>query len=163
MMDIRIRQFNGSKYYVSDSGEVFKKINPYETNKGYLNVKLYLPGKTLTTGVHRLVARLFLNNPYELDQVNHKDEDKKNNCVDNLEWCSSKYNANYGTRVERMARGHSKPIYSLDLSGRPILKFISIAAASTYYGIDSSSITKALKDKRLTAGGYRWKYDERGN
>lgn len=163
MTEIRIRQFEGSKYYVSDSGDVFKRINPYETNKGYLNVKLYLPDKTLTTGVHRLVAKLFLDNPYGLEQVNHKDENKKNNCINNLEWCSNKYNANYGTRLERIAQGHNKPIYSLDICGRPILKFESIVSASTYYGIDSSSIIKALKDKRYTAGGYRWKYDERGN
>jgi hypothetical protein len=61
-----------------------------------------LNGKAKKERVNRLVAIAFLDNPEGLPQVNHKDENKLNNSVENLEWCSAKYNANYGTRTERI-------------------------------------------------------------
>ena len=69
---------------------------------GYHIVTLSKEGKTKCIGVHRLVARVFIPNPDGLPQVNHRDENKSNNSVDNLEWCDVKYNTNYGTRIERM-------------------------------------------------------------
>ena len=162
MMNLTIKQYEDSKYYISDTGEIFKKINPYMSNKGYLNVKLYLKDKTYTTGIHRLVAKLFLDNPNNCDQVNHKDENKLNNNVSNLEWCDNKYNSQYGTRIDRMAEGHCKPIIAIDSSGN-IKSYPSTAYASSELNIDTSSITKALKNKRHSAGGYRWCYDNERN
>ena len=72
--------------------------------KGYKRVKLFADGKTLNTRVHRLVALAFIPNPENLPQVNHKDEIKSNNLVENLEWCSAQYNTMYGTRLERRKR-----------------------------------------------------------
>lgn len=66
--------------------------------RGYLKVGLSKDNKTKHVFVHRLVAGAFIDNPNNYPQVNHKDEDKTNNCVDNLEWCTNLYNANYGTR-----------------------------------------------------------------
>lgn len=70
-------------------------------SNGYLHVMLCRDGTRLTKSVHRLVATTFIPNPENLPQVNHKDEDKSNNTVTNLEWCSSKYNMNYGTKNRR--------------------------------------------------------------
>lgn len=71
------------------------------TKYGYVRCNIKVNGVTRSYFVHRLVAEVFIPNPYNLPQVNHKDEDKTNNMVDNLEWCDSKYNMSYGTRQER--------------------------------------------------------------
>ena len=76
-------------------------IKPSISSNGYQNVVLCKNGKTKTFTMHRLVAIAFLYNSDNLPQVNHKDENKLNNCVDNLEWCDSKYNNNYGTRNKK--------------------------------------------------------------
>lgn len=73
----------------------------YEEKKGYYQVVLAKDGKAKTYRVHRLVAVAFLENPNNYTDVNHKDEVKTNNNVDNLEWCTRKYNNNYGTKPER--------------------------------------------------------------
>lgn len=101
-------------YMVSNLGRV-KSLNYMHTGKehllrllknggGYLQVDLWNCGKMKRYSVHRLVAMAFIPNPDNLPQVNHKDEDKLNNCVDNLEWCDGKYNSNYGTRNERISK-----------------------------------------------------------
>ena len=74
-----------------------KVLSPVKDKYGYLTVVLSCNGKQKTIKIHRLVAQAFLPNPDNLPQVNHRDEVKLNNCVDNLEWCSAKYNLSYGT------------------------------------------------------------------
>ena len=76
-------------------------IQPSINSRGYQNVILCKNGKTKTFTMHRLVAIAFLDNSDNFPQVNHKDENELNNCVDNLEWCDSKYNNNYGTRNKK--------------------------------------------------------------
>lgn len=71
-------------------------------NNGYMNVGLWKDRQKTTYYIHRLVAKAFLPNPDGLPEVNHIDECLSNNMVTNLEWCTSEYNANYGTRNERM-------------------------------------------------------------
>lgn len=73
-------------------------------NGGYVRVCLSKDGVEIGYSVHRLVAMAFIDNPLNLPEVNHKDENKKNNSVDNLEWCTSLYNNNYGSHNEN----HSK-------------------------------------------------------
>ena len=79
-----------------------KVLSPIKDRDGYLQVNLCYSGRINSIKVHRLVAQAFIPNPDNLPQVNHKDENKTNNCVENLEWCDSKYNNNYGTRKDKV-------------------------------------------------------------
>ena len=89
-------------YLVSDKGEIYslytnKYLSPRITELGYLVVILTHNGIKKSKRVHRLVAEAFIPNPNNLPEINHKDENKLNNSVDNLEWCNRTYNNNYGT------------------------------------------------------------------
>lgn len=75
-----------------------KVLSPAKDKDGYLVVSLHFNGKKNTIKVHRMVAEAFIPNPDNLPQVNHRDEDKTNNRVENLEFCTAKYNLSYGTR-----------------------------------------------------------------
>ena len=113
-----------SLYEVSDQGRVKsigygkeRILKPSRNNCGYLQVVLCKNGEKKMCCVHRLVAQTFIPNPQNLPQVNHKDEDKDNNSVQNLEWCDQKYNNNYGTHNQRMAEKKSKPVIQYTKSG----------------------------------------------
>ena len=110
--------------------------------------------------IHRLVALTFLPNPNRLPQVNHKDENKENNSVENLEWCDAKYNSNYGTRNARVAEKHSKPVSQYSLDGDWIATYKSMLEAERITGIQSSSISKCCKGELKKTGGYHWQYAE---
>ena len=106
-------------YEVSNKGNVRNirrntLLKLSKNNYGYIKVFLYKNGIRTCLSVHRLVAQAFIPNPDNLPQVNHKDEDKTNNSVDNLEWCNQKYNVNYGHRTEnaintRVKNGYADP------------------------------------------------------
>lgn len=78
-----------------------KVLSPGKNKDGYLLINLHCNEKNKKCLVHRLVAQAFIPNPDNLPQVNHKDEDKLNNRVENLEWCDAKYNINYGSRKDK--------------------------------------------------------------
>ena len=93
-------------YQVSNNGRVRRKRDHYELSQqigsgGYKQVVLSKGGKSKPIPVHRIVAKAFIKNEFNYPCVNHKDEDKQNNNVENLEWCSYRYNINYGTRTSR--------------------------------------------------------------
>ena len=98
VMKERMFDNNGKRCYKPKRLATFTK-----TRQGYLTVTLHINGKTVRIFVHRLVAMAFIPNPENLPCVNHKDEVKTNNNVDNLEWCTREYNNNYGTRNERIS------------------------------------------------------------
>ena len=105
--------YNNS-YYINEDGRVLsiginkngrrvsKYLIPQNGPCGYIIVGLMKDNKTHYERLHRLVALTFISNPNNYKQVNHKDEDKTNNNVNNLEWCTSEYNNNYGTRNNRI-------------------------------------------------------------
>ena len=100
-----IENTNG-RYLVSDDGRVFsvlsnRIIKQQLNNTGYYRVELNINGVVKRLLVHRIVAKAFIPNPNNYEYVNHKDENHKNNHVDNLEWCTPKYNTNYGTCIQR--------------------------------------------------------------
>ena len=129
-------------------------LTPRLDGKGYEMVALYKEGKARNTKVHRLVAQAFIPNPNNYPQVNHKDEDKTNNNVDNLEWCTNEYNHNYGTRNERVAKSLSKKVICITTGEI----FNSMREACRKYDINTGRMTECCQGKRKTAGGYKWKY-----
>ena len=132
--------------------------------RGYANVNLYKNGKRKNILIHRLVAMAFIPNPENKPMINHKDENPLNNCVDNLEWCTASYNANYGTRNERIIQNHRRYKFGDSPRAKAIFceelnkKFDCIASAQEELGICGSSICNACKGKQKTAGKFHWKY-----
>ena len=153
-------------YEISNDGFVKSlvknKILSFNYNgcKAYKQVQLFKDGKRHTKLIHRLVAEAFIPNPNNLPEVNHKDEDTFNNAVDNLEWCTSKYNANYGTRNIRIAEKTSKPLYQLNKdTGEIIKEWKSAAEVQRSLGWRKDNINFACTHNN-TSYGYKWKYIE---
>ena len=146
-------------YMVSNKGNV-KSLNYRHTgrekmlklsvnNKGYLIVKLYKNRKLKNLRVNRLVAEAFISNPNNYQQVNHKNEIKDDNRVENLEWCDAKYNNNFGKC--------SKPVLQIDkTTNKLIAEYPSLREVERQLGI--SHISECCLGKRNTAGGFKWKF-----
>lgn len=136
-------------------------VTPARCSNGYLELQASMGAKRKCLLVHRLVAQYFIPNPDSLPEVNHKDENPRNNCVDNLEWCTPKYNCNYGTRNQRcMEKVIKKPVRQLSLGGKLIRIYPMIKDAMRATGIDETQIGRVCKGKNKTAGGYKWEYVE---
>ena len=150
------------KYQVSNQGRVWSVKNQKYLKlgidkDGYCGVVLYAKnGKAKDEKVHRLVALAFLPNPDKLPQVNHKDENPSNNCVDNLEWCTNKYNVNYGTRNKRAGEKNSRPVICLELN-KP---FKSMTEAAEALNVHHSLIYACCNGIQKTTGGYHFKYGD---
>lgn len=143
-------------YAVTSCGRVWsyrskKFLKPNKNNYDYLYIVLSKNGNPKTKTVHRLVMETY--NPCENMkdlQVNHRDENKENNCLNNLEWCTAKYNVNYGTRNERTR----KRVRCIETG----IIYESLSEASRQTGIAQSSISECCNGKRKTAGGFHWEY-----
>lgn len=155
-------------YQISNFGNVKslqrdkEKLLRQYIKRGYFQVGLSKEGTVAWKSVHRLVAEAFIDNPDNLPQVNHKDEDKTNNRVDNLEWCTADYNNKYGTRTKRATKSNSKPIIQLNLNGEIIKEWRSAAEVEKELGFNDEFISDCAKQKygRKTAYGYKWRYKE---
>ena len=154
-------------YEVSDYGRVkslkFGKeriLKPRRDKDGYLFVTLYKNGDHKTCKVHRLVAQTFIPNPDNLPQVNHKDEDKENNSVQNLEWCDRKYNYNYGTRIQRISEKNSKPVLQYTKSGEFVKEWKSARDVQRNLGYFGTYISSCCLGKRKSAYGFIWKFKD---
>lgn len=145
-----------------------KIIKPFLTIWGYIQVYLYKSGtkKGNNHTIHRLVAEAFIPNPNNLPEVNHIDEDKTNNNVENLEWCDRKYNKNYGTRTKKVAekltnrKDLSKQVYQYTLDGELINIWPSTKEIERKLGYDNGNIGKCCNNKYKQAYGYKWNYNE---
>ncbi len=121
---------------------------------GYVVVNL----SRKTHKVHRLVANAFIENPNNYPCVNHKDENKTNNNSCNLEWCTYKYNNNYGTRNERISQNEGRKIIQYDLDGNEVMRWTSITRAAEFYGVNRTTICGACAGRQHTSCGYVWRY-----
>lgn len=124
--------------------------------KGYVAVALQRNYTTKQVKIHQLVAKAFCPNPNGYVEVNHIDEDKKNNRADNLEWCSRSYNVNYGTGKDKRRLAVIIPVEMLDDYGNVLMEFDSRAAAARYVGVDGGNIGRAIKTNGKS-GGYYWR------
>lgn len=131
---------------------------------GYVKVRLCKNGVVVDRNVHRLVAVAFIPNPENLPQVNHKDEDKANNHVENLEWCDSKYNNNYGTKKARFRATRlndprtSKPVLQFTLKGEFVAEYPSVREAGRSNGFMHCNIRCCCLGKTSTAYKFIWRF-----
>lgn len=134
----------------------FKKdfLVPKIDKDGYHYVCLYKKGKEKWFKVHRLVGMMYIPNPDNLPQINHKDENKANNYVGNLEWCTNKYNVNYGMRTKKASAALGKKVYCYELDK----VFNSMLEARKETG--ALKIAEVCRGKFSQSGGYHWKFVE---
>ena len=165
-----IKDYEG-KYQINTTGQIKnskgKILLGYINNKGYQMVHLRTKESNKLHSVHKLVAQTFIPNPKHLPEINHKDENKLNNAVPNLEWCDGTYNKNYGTRNKRISNTkinntyNTKPVICIETK----VIYKSTREAERQTGIDNSQISAVCNHKKnyKTAGGYHWKYIERSD
>lgn len=156
----RISKVKGFKI----NGKILKSI---KGSNGYMYVSLSADNIPRRFTVHRLIALTFLENPNGYTSINHKDENKENNSVNNLEWCTSKYNTNYGTCVSRASKArmnnkaHSKPVEQIDEStGEVVCVYPSIREIMRINGYARAHISACCHGKEKRAYGYKWKFAE---
>ena len=133
-------------------------ISQSYTSKGYKRVNIHFKEKKKEELVHRLVAEAFIPNPDNLPCINHKDETKTNNAVENLEWCDCRYNNTYGTRIKKSVEKQSVKVIQCTLDGRFVDEYPSINEAGRKTKISAGHICHVCKGLRPNAGGYVWHY-----
>ena len=165
-----IPQFEGL-YQVSNLGNIksFRKSTKYGcqeefilknsvSNNGYCQVTLYTGQLRRKFLVHRLVAKAFVSNPNNLPQINHIDENPLNNRADNLEWCTAKYNNNYGTAKFRSILTKSKMVEQYLPTGEFLARYACANIAESITKNNKKMIRESCNGNCKTAGGFIWKY-----
>lgn len=148
---------NGKQYH-RKSQVLRKQIS----KDGYYKVVLNKDGKSKTFLLHRLVAQAFIPNPDKLPQINHKDENRLNNNIENLEWCDPKYNCNYGTHKQKLSELfknyplYSKPVLQY-LNGELIKEWESMMECERH-GFDHSAIRRCCLNEQKQHKGYNWRF-----
>lgn len=166
-------------YYVSDYGRVkgmpnrlCKQVHILKTcftHNGYCTISLKENNNSMPKRVHRLVCIAFLANPNNYPQINHKDENKLNNTLDNLEWCTSKYNCNYGTRNERttkylIEKGATRKVNKYTKDGKFISSFQTLAEAALDCGsLSAGTIWACCTYRTYSFHGYTYRFADDTN
>ena len=161
MNQIDITKFEN--YQITDDGRVWSKnsekyLTPFEVG-GYLRVSLYRDGKCFPMFIHKLVADAFLPNPNNYQEVNHKNENRYDNRVENLEFCTHLYNMRYGTRTQRQIDSISKEVYQYSKSLEFIRKYKSCTEAERENpDFNHRGISYACIGKLKTYKGFIWSH-----
>ena len=159
-------------YEVSDKGRVRsvdrvdrigrkrrgQEIKPATQKNGYKFISINHDGKQKHALVHRLVAEAFLENADGLPEVNHKNENKADNSVENLEWCTHKQNHNYGTGHKKSAEKQSVSVVQKNVDGEIVARWRSIREAARTTGAGRKEIGRCCNGKLRTSNGYIWEY-----
>lgn len=132
-----------------------KILKPVSVSGGYLQVYI---GKKNVKLVHRLIAEAFIPNPNNLPCVNHKDENKTNNKLENLEWCDYSYNNRYNNKNLKIGEKLSKTLYQYTLDGEFVNTWTSLSECSRQTGYNNSAISNVCNGKQKTAYGFKWSY-----
>ena len=148
-------------YEVSNLGKVRniksgKVLKPHLNHKGYLKHHLSKNNKLKELFLHRIVATAFIDNPEGKPCVNHIDENKLNNDLSNLEWCTVKENNVHGTRIKRASEKCFKKVIQLDLNDNVLNEFESIKQAGQETGVFATRISACCNGKVKSAGGFKW-------
>ena len=169
------------KYQISNLGNVkslrykgsyiSKNLVPKTNNDGRLWVELWKSGKGKPMLIHRLVGEAFIPNPDNLPQINHKDENPKNNVVWNLEWCTGEYNIQYSARRQlerytcfgqqpkpRNGKNNKYPINQYDMSGNLVKTWPNARTILLQTGMSDWSISECCRGNRKKAYGFKWRY-----
>lgn len=152
-------------YQISDKGRIFTKrrldgnriiygreLHPQITEDGYLKVGLTKNSETKRFYVHRLVAQHFIKNPQNLPQVNHKDGNKFNNNVSNLEWCTKSQNQEHAVKNSLMQHGEARP--GAKLTEKDVLEIYKLKGVlpakeiAAHYGVSKNTINVILRGKK---------------
>lgn len=158
---LKRKTWNGKNFHYIEE----KIIKPVCSKLGYLSVNLIKDKKIKHCAIQRLVMIAFTPNPNNYPQVNHKDENPQNNKVDNLEWCTAKYNCNYGTHNEKLSKSlinnkkNSKPVYQYDLSGKFIKRWDSTRDCERG-GFLHTGVGACCRNEYKQYKGYKWSYNK---
>ena len=156
--------FHPKGYVVQYKEKILKQS--FERN-GYTRVGLSRDGKVKSYYIHVLVAEAFIPNPDNLPEVNHIDENKMNNQVNNLEWCNHKYNSIHGTRASRISKANTnnKKVSKQVLCIETGVIYPSVHEAGRQMNLDFGEIARVCRGyrNRKTAGGYHWEFVRRAS
>lgn len=176
-MEGRAFEYRGVPLVVFENGEIWttdrkiskstgdwnikgRKLSQSTDKYGYSRVRLSIANRRIFVLVHRVIATAFIPNPNGLPCVNHKDEVKTNNRVDNLEWCDVSYNNHYNKRYERMRRNY-KAVLKLTMEGDIIEAYPSIKDAAQSVNGFPSNIGNCVHRRIPSAYGYKWEFYNR--
>lgn len=156
------KKYFNTNYSISDDGlvrnDLTNRLLSQSTQQDYKHVTLNIDGKQKRMRVHRLVAELFIDNPENKPYVNHKDGNRSNNKVDNLEWVTPSENTQHAVKIGIFKSGVAKPVNQYSLDGMLMMTFESATEAARQTGGSSSKITMCCKRQRETANDYQWRY-----
>ena len=157
---VKIEGFDN--YEVSNLGKVRniksgRVLKPRLDKDGYLTHCLYGHDKRKFLFLHRIIATAFIDNPEGKPCVNHIDENKLNNDLSNLEWCSVRENLIHGTRTKRAAEKHFKKVIQLDLNDNILNVFESIKQAERETGALARHISACCNGRIKSSGGFKWR------
>ena len=148
-----------SNYIITQEGKIYskssKKYLSTRENSGYEYVKLYNNSKKgKDFSIHYLVGKVYIPNPENYPMLNHKNFDKKDNRIENLEWIS------YSENMKHFGQKNGISVNKLDINNNIIQTYNTIKDASEYNNISSPGITNVCKGKQKTAGGFKWEYNK---